>query len=125
MATKYFAIKHEIKPRDFGKKQEGHSRQQGNQPDRQSEKQPDKQPDQQPEKQQDRQHTKPKCTNCGRFHYNKYLTLTNTSNSLNTSSKPNPSSTAQFTKAITELFTNATVTASYYAKDEAESDQNT
>ena len=91
MVTKYFIMKHETKPRDHGKKQEGHGRQSDRQPD----KQPEKQLDQQPEKQQDRQPTRPKCTNCGRYHYSKYHILTNTSNGSNTSSKPNtPSASA-------------------------------
>src|SRR5271156_3067692 len=47
MITKYFAMKHENKPRDHGKKQEDHDRQYGKQPDSQ----PDKQLNQQPKKQ--------------------------------------------------------------------------
>ena len=101
MATKYFAMKHETKPRDHGKKQEGHGRQYGNQPDSQ----PDKQLDQQ-------------------FHPGKCLTTTNTSNSSNPISKSNPPSTTQSTKATTEKTTNGTITASYYTRDAAVSDQN-
>ena len=115
MVTKYFVIKHESKPRDHGKKQEGHGRQYGKQPDSQ----PDKQLDQQPEKQQDKQPTKAKCTNCGKFHPGKYHNI-NISNNLNIISKSNFSNN---TKAI-ELAASNIIGKSFFAKETVELNQN-
>jgi hypothetical protein len=115
MVTKYFAIKHESKPRDYKSRQDSSSNRQDSSSKKQEATSNTKADSH--DRQQKRQK---KCRYCNKRHSGSCLTIMNNSNP----SKPSPSdNTKPQTTATTELAADSTVNKNYFAKAMAETSQ--
>jgi hypothetical protein len=115
MVIKYFAIKHESKPRDYKSRQDSSSNRQDS-----SSKKQEATSNTEADSYDRQQKRQKKCRYCNKRHSGSCPTIMNNSNS----SKPSPSdNTKPQTTATIELAADSTVNKSYFAKAMAETSQ--